>query len=84
MTRPGHPLRHQYLGGHSDLTAALLTPVAYALAAIVLASLLRPDPLLLARSIDADQHPGRAAPAAASAHGRPGVLLGALVMVLTQ
>ncbi|MFI2762091.1 MFS transporter [Streptomyces echinatus] len=67
----------------------LLAGLAYALAALVLALRLRPDPLLLARTL--------ASPAPADATARPtaaegpeapsgggGVVLGALVMVLTQ
>ncbi|MER6512996.1 MFS transporter [Nonomuraea sp. NPDC001636] len=63
----------------------LLAGVAYALAAVVLAVWLRPDPLLLARALEADPPPTAdptAAPAAA--RRRPGVPAGALVMVLTQ
>ncbi|MEU3527912.1 MFS transporter [Streptomyces sp. NPDC038707] len=67
----------------------LLSGVAYALAALVLALRLRPDPLLLARTV-ARSGPARTAadqgvPAAAgTGEGRGGVVLGALVMVLTQ
>ncbi|MDR3082960.1 MAG: MFS transporter, partial [Streptomyces sp.] len=69
----------------------LLSGVAYALAALVLALWLRPDPLLLARTLDAQQE---AAPTGTAAQGdrstpaaerrRPTVVLGALVMILTQ
>ncbi|MGW4894364.1 MFS transporter [Kitasatospora sp. NPDC004240] len=69
----------------------LLGGVAYALAALVLALRLRPDPLLLARDLaDAKVDPAATDPAAAdpgdadAGDGRSGVLLGALVMVLTQ
>ncbi|WP_225823498.1 MFS transporter [Streptomyces naphthomycinicus] len=67
----------------------LLSGLAYALAALVLAVRLRPDPLLLARALAragaADTAPGRAAPGTPGAReGRGGVVLGALVMVLTQ
>lgn len=64
----------------------LLSGAAYALAALVLAVWLRPDPLLMARALAAaEQKGGTAAKAAPSAHeGRGGVVLGALVMVLTQ
>ncbi|MFD8377162.1 MFS transporter [Streptomyces sp. NPDC059679] len=70
----------------------LLSGAAYALAALVLAVWLRPDPLLLARTLEAeraaavvarpDDVGGRVRPAA----GRrgSGVLVGALVMVVTQ
>lgn len=63
----------------------LLAGPAYALAASILAVWLRPDPLLLARTVEARR------PAVASTELRPriggrraGVLLGAMVMVLTQ
>ncbi|WAL68793.1 MFS transporter [Amycolatopsis cynarae] len=66
----------------------LLAGVAYATAALVLTIWLRPDPLLLARVMEAD----RTAAAATQPGGagdqprvrRGGVLTGALVMVLTQ
>ncbi|MFI1328836.1 MFS transporter [Streptomyces sp. NPDC020845] len=70
----------------------LLSGAAYALAALVLAVWLRPDPLLLARTLEAeraaaavarpDDVGGRARPAAG--RRRSGVLVGALVMVVTQ
>ncbi|GKQ41453.1 MFS transporter [Streptomyces sp. A012304] len=65
----------------------LLAGVAYALAAVVLAVWLRPDPLLLARTLDhrrtaaADTAPQ---PDAAAKRRGPGVVLGALIMILTQ
>ncbi|MFJ1652714.1 MFS transporter [Streptomyces sp. NPDC088337] len=69
----------------------LLSGAAYAAAACVLALRLRPDPLLLARSLaEAEQspaaQPAQAGPAVEGAPERPrgGVVLGALVMVLTQ
>ncbi|MCH0563150.1 MULTISPECIES: MFS transporter [unclassified Streptomyces] len=66
----------------------LLSGAAYALAALVLAVRLRPDPLLLARTLAAGGEsgaPGGIAPATGRAGGaRPGVVLGALVMVLSQ
>ncbi|MFF4040604.1 MFS transporter [Streptomyces sp. NPDC001816] len=63
----------------------LLSGAAYALAAVVLATSLRPDPLLTARALAATEQADRAKAPAASAHeGRGGVALGALVMVLTQ
>ncbi|MFE4415937.1 MFS transporter [Streptomyces sp. NPDC056821] len=69
----------------------LLAGAAYAAAAVVLALWLRPDPLLLARTLaEAEQapaaRPAQAGPAAeeASAKPRGGVVLGALVMILTQ
>ncbi|MFF7265960.1 MFS transporter [Streptomyces sp. NPDC008159] len=72
----------------------LLSGVAYALAALVLAVRLRPDPLLTARAL-ADAGP-EGAPAGGTTTattdrsdrsdrgGRGGVVLGALIMVLTQ
>ncbi|WP_433226565.1 MFS transporter [Microtetraspora malaysiensis] len=70
----------------------LLAGAAYAMAASVLAIWLRPDPLLLARALesertvasyrqlgDADRRPRPVVE-----RRRPGVLVGALVMVLTQ
>jgi MFS family permease len=70
----------------------LLAGGAYALAALVLAVWLRPDPLLLARTIEAE-HTAAApyvrsdeasGPPPAVEDHRSGVLIGALVMVLTQ
>ncbi|MGV9453119.1 MFS transporter [Streptomyces sp. NPDC003635] len=66
----------------------ILSGVAYALAALVLALWLRPDPLLLARSVAQAEKAGTAANPAAGgpgpSSGRGSVVLGALVMVLTQ
>lgn len=64
----------------------ILSGAAYALAALVLALWLRPDPLLLARAVAQDEEADAAAsPATAdTSEGRGGVVLGALVMVLTQ
>ncbi|MGZ0199678.1 MFS transporter [Streptomyces sp. RM1] len=70
----------------------VLSGAAYALAALVLAVWLRPDPLLLARAVaraeEADAVPNPAGAGAVDAadpgEGRGGVVLGALVMVLTQ
>ncbi|WP_225840145.1 MFS transporter [Streptomyces sp. NK08204] len=72
----------------------ILSGAAYALAAVVLAVSLRPDPLLLARKLaqaeEADTEPARTATAADTANavgtdeGGGGVVLGALVMILTQ
>jgi MFS family permease len=67
----------------------VISGAAYALAALVLALWLRPDPLLLARIVaqakeaDAATHPA-AADATDTSEGRGGVVLGALVMILTQ
>ncbi|MFE6523758.1 MFS transporter [Streptomyces sp. NPDC057794] len=67
----------------------ILSGAAYALAALALALWLRPDPLLLARTLAQAKEPEAGAnPAAAdggdTSEGRGGVVLGALVMVLTQ
>ncbi|MEV0597874.1 MFS transporter [Streptomyces sp. NPDC050315] len=83
----------------------LLSGTAYALAALVLAIWLRPDPLLLAHSLHARQQAAAAAAVTAGGTGvgtagntpvgagpvsaqkgarRPGLLLGALTMILTQ
>ncbi|MEV0181979.1 MFS transporter [Streptomyces sp. NPDC050625] len=65
----------------------LLAGAAYALAALVLAVWLRPDPLLLARTLDRQRATAtdRTQRAASTAERRrPGVVLGALIMVLSQ
>ncbi|QYX78567.1 MFS transporter [Streptomyces akebiae] len=66
----------------------LLATVAYVAAALVLVIWLRPDPLLLARTLDTEQSLGNGTTGTeetASAQGRSaGVVLGALIMVLTQ
>ncbi|MFG2797911.1 MFS transporter [Streptomyces pseudovenezuelae] len=63
----------------------LLSGAAYGLAALVLATCLRPDPLLVARDLAATEQSVTPADTTASAHeARGGVVLGALVMVLTQ
>ncbi|MFF5207767.1 MFS transporter [Streptosporangium sp. NPDC000396] len=70
----------------------LLAGAAYAIAALVLAIWLRPDPLLLARALETERtaaayaQPGDAdgRPRRAAESRRSGVLVGALVMVLTQ
>ncbi|MFF7841329.1 MFS transporter [Streptomyces ossamyceticus] len=66
----------------------LLSGAAYALAALVLAVRLRPDPLLTARAL-ADAGPEDATAGGTTAittdrDGHGGVVLGALIMVLTQ
>ncbi|MFC5822439.1 MFS transporter [Nonomuraea insulae] len=67
----------------------LLAGTAYALAALVLAVWLRPDPLLLARTLETERaavayaQPGGLLPAAVERR-RFSVYVGALVMVLTQ
>lgn len=64
----------------------LLAGAAYALAALILAGWLRPDPLLLVHTLDAERaataHPQPSLPAAEKR--RSGVLAGVLIMVLTQ
>ncbi|AWT47391.1 MFS transporter [Streptomyces actuosus] len=80
------------LAGHLGIPALagpfLLSGAAYALAALVLAVRLRPDPLLLARTLaeakDAEAGTGVEPDAVGTSYGRGGVVLGALVMVLTQ
>ncbi|MFB4263148.1 MFS transporter [Nonomuraea sp. GTA35] len=70
----------------------LLAGAAYAMAAAVLAVWLRPDPLLLARALESERAVApRAQPADADGRSRPaverprpGVPVGALIMVLTQ
>ncbi|MER6175669.1 MFS transporter [Streptosporangium sp. NPDC001681] len=68
----------------------LLAGASYALAALVLAIWLRPDPLLLARILHTQQTAGTDTATAGSqpqkaTQGRgPGVPLGALIMILTQ
>ncbi|MEU6348483.1 MFS transporter [Streptomyces sp. NPDC047072] len=59
----------------------LLSGTAYALAALVLAVWLRPDPLLLARGLDLRQ-PQETTPVAKTRG--PGLIPGALTMILTQ
>jgi MFS family permease len=60
----------------------LLAGAAYALAALILAGWLRPDPLLLAHTLEAERTATAQLPAADKR--RSGVLAGALIMVLTQ
>ncbi|MEV6276837.1 MFS transporter [Nocardia sp. NPDC051832] len=85
LTAPTGELAHA-LGIPHLAGPFLLAAVAYAMAAIVLAVWLRPDPLLLARTLDAERaaeapdDPGRPATRRRGA----GVLVGVLVMVLTQ
>ncbi|HEY0506868.1 MAG TPA: MFS transporter [Blastococcus sp.] len=82
-----HTLGIPYLAG-----PFLLAGAAYAAAALVLTIWLRPDPLLLARALEAERtvaaavQPGDASgrPRPAVERRRSGVLVGALVMVLTQ
>ncbi|MCN9242514.1 MFS transporter [Streptomyces sp. RY43-2] len=70
----------------------LLAGAAYFLAAAVLFLWLRPDPLLLARAqqeaapapISVTEPTSAADPVAAAEQRRPGVVLGALVMIVTQ
>ncbi|MGC4938916.1 MFS transporter [Kribbella sp. DT2] len=58
----------------------LLSGAAYAIAALVLAVWLRPDPLLLARTVDL----GPDEPSARPEQRRTGVTVGTLIMVITQ
>ncbi|MFF1275830.1 MFS transporter [Streptomyces marokkonensis] len=68
----------------------ILSGLAYALAALALAVWLRPDPLVMARALAESKDPAAAAGTTAAGNevdtreGRGGVVLGALVMVLTQ
>jgi MFS family permease len=64
----------------------LLSGTAYALAALVLAVWLRPDPLLLARSLDLQRRTAAGdSTETAPAHRRgPGLIPGALTMILAQ
>ncbi|MEV7809298.1 MFS transporter [Streptomyces flaveolus] len=67
----------------------MLSGAAYTLAALVLALWLRPDPLLLARTVaEAEEADATSHPAVSEVVGRGeergGVVLGALVMVLSQ
>ncbi|WP_316763557.1 MFS transporter [Streptomyces herbicida] len=65
----------------------LLAGAAYALAALVLAVWLRPDPLLLARTLDQRRTTATDATqrsVSTAERRRPGVVLGALIMILTQ
>lgn len=62
----------------------LLAALAYGLAGLVLFALLRPDPLLLARALEAERTREVDAPAPTEPVWRRGVVAGATVMVLTQ
>ncbi|MFI8193501.1 MFS transporter [Streptomyces sp. NPDC085946] len=62
----------------------LLAGAAYALAALVLAVRLRPDPLLLARSLDVQQQKPLVGDTGETPARRPDLTLGALTMVLAQ
>ncbi|MER6329348.1 MFS transporter [Streptomyces sp. NPDC001034] len=66
----------------------ILSGAAYALAAVVLSLYLRPDPLLTARTLaeteEADPATAPATTDTATTDGHGSVVLGALVMVLTQ
>ncbi|MBD0418974.1 MFS transporter [Streptomyces sp. TRM S81-3] len=62
----------------------LLAGAAYALAALVLAVWLRPDPLLLARSLDLQQQKHTSGDSEETPVRQPGLMLGALTMILTQ
>ncbi|MEV7069099.1 MFS transporter [Streptomyces collinus] len=64
----------------------LLATVAYAAAALVLAIWLRPDPLLLARTLDTEEplDSGTSGTEVTAQARSAGVVLGALIMVVTQ
>ncbi|WP_235879130.1 MFS transporter [Saccharopolyspora karakumensis] len=66
----------------------LLSSTAFALAALVLILWLRPDPLLLARSLPAEEHPehdsAASPPAPRSERWAASLSLGVLVLVLSQ
>ncbi|GAA0529659.1 MFS transporter [Saccharopolyspora thermophila] len=66
----------------------LLSSAAFALAALVLILWLRPDPLLLARSLPVEPHPADGSSASPtpppSQRRAPGLALGVLVLVLSQ
>jgi len=65
----------------------LLSAIAFILAGLVLFIMLRPDPLLLATSIEAHQHQivsGKALHQASPSMNKKGILVGAVVMILTQ
>ncbi|WP_461006521.1 MFS transporter [Streptomyces capparidis] len=91
LAAPAGDLAHA-LGIPRPAGLFLVSGAAYATAALILAVWLRPDPLLLARALEAERAAaapgrpgdadGRARPAAG--RRRPGVAAGALVMVLTQ
>ncbi|MFE8990771.1 MFS transporter [Streptomyces collinus] len=69
--------------GLPELTGLfLLSTVAFTLAALTLLLWLRPDPLLLARTLPAP--PAEDAPAAAPSRPVPGMLVGVTVLVLSQ
>ncbi|MFD0396266.1 MFS transporter [Streptomyces nogalater] len=60
----------------------LLSTVAFTLAALTLLVWLRPDPLLLARTLPAT--PAEGAPANSSSRPGPGLIVGVVVLVLSQ
>lgn len=65
----------------------LLSAIAFILAGLVLFIMLRPDPLLLATSIEAHQHrivSGKALHQASPSMNKKGIMVGAVVMILTQ
>ncbi len=88
LTAPTSDLAHA-LGIPHLAGPFLLAGAAYALAAVVLAIWLRPDPLLLARALEADRIGAQSdnadhLPRDAVERRGSGVLVGAVVMVLTQ
>ncbi|TKI62885.1 MFS transporter [Lysinibacillus mangiferihumi] len=65
----------------------ILSAIAFILAGLVLFIMLRPDPLLLAKSIEAHQHQivsGKALHHAPPLMNKKGIIVGAVVMILTQ
>jgi MFS family permease len=63
----------------------MLATVAYGLAAVAVVALLRPDPLLMARELEAATPAPSSAPVPGAAHGRTAsVRLAASAMVITQ
>ncbi len=65
----------------------ILAAAAYTLAGIVLFIMLRPDPLVIARMLEAtNQEPGMKGHAASTEHtqNKRGIVVGAAIMVLTQ
>lgn len=65
----------------------ILSAIAFILAGLVLFIMLRPDPLLLAKSIEAHHHQIVSGKALHHAHplmNKKGIMVGAVVMILTQ
>ncbi|WP_309031015.1 MFS transporter [Streptomyces alfalfae] len=79
-TPAGHLATALHLPGLTGLF--LLSTAAFALAALTLLVWLRPDPLLLARTLTAT--PAESTPAASPSRAGPGLLIGVVVLVLSQ